>query len=211
MKAILSELGMGDLADKPPACFYCKKTGRPSTSTGNATLAAPSDHHHHENQKLKRCSRCHIALYCSRECQKAHWKLGHKTHCSLGALANNVYLESVPGSEADAMDQLIDAYRLRVEDDYAFAGYNHGLYAREDPFPDFRSFLDLAEGKTGVLPKWWNREKRRICERRALDRDGWSCIAFAVEKPDIQEHYDDSMMPMKLRMLAEMVYGRPIY
>jgi splicing suppressor protein 51 len=195
MKGMLSALGMGDLADRPPACFYCKKT-EPSNAT--------------PDQKLKRCSRCHIALYCSHECQKAHWKLGHKTQCSLGALANNIYLESIR-SEEEAMDQLIDAYRLRVEDDYAFAGNNHGLYAMEDPYPDFKSFLDLAESKTGILPKWWNEEKRKICERRALNRDGWSCIAFAVEKPDIQEHYDDSMMPMKLRMLAEMVYGRGIY
>lgn len=30
---------------------------------------------------FKRCSRCHTKLYCSRECQAAHWKVGHKREC----------------------------------------------------------------------------------------------------------------------------------
>lgn len=29
---------------------------------------------------FKRCSRCHV-LYCSRECQAAHWKAGHRKAC----------------------------------------------------------------------------------------------------------------------------------
>ena len=35
----------------------------------------------------------------------------------------------------------------------------------------------------------------------------FSCIRYAVEKSDIQEHYRDPTMPMMLRMFAEMVYG----
>ena len=31
---------------------------------------------------LKRCSQCHVTLYCSRECQAKHWKMGgHKANC----------------------------------------------------------------------------------------------------------------------------------
>ena len=29
-----------------------------------------------------RCSRCKSAFYCSRECQSAHWKGGHKAKCT---------------------------------------------------------------------------------------------------------------------------------
>ena len=32
-------------------------------------------------KRFKRCSRCHV-LYCSRECQTAHWKAGHRKACS---------------------------------------------------------------------------------------------------------------------------------
>jgi hypothetical protein len=31
--------------------------------------------------KLKRCTRCKDVSYCSRECQVAHWKAGHKEEC----------------------------------------------------------------------------------------------------------------------------------
>ncbi|KAK2462495.1 hypothetical protein APHAL10511_005465 [Amanita phalloides] len=173
-----------------PKCLNCDKR-QPENAT--------------REQKLKRCSRCHIALYCSRDCQTAHWK-HHKSLCSLGAATHTTYLDTLP-TENEAMDQLIDAYRLRVEDDYAWRGENRGLYAQEDPLPDFRHFLDLTEQRPGVLPKWWNKEKRKVCERRATNEDNWCCIAYAVEKPDIQEHYKNNMMPMTLRMLAEQVYG----
>ena len=50
------------------------------------------------------------------------------------------------------MDRLIDACRLQVENEYTWLGENCGLYAMEDPFPDFCKFLNLAERRKGVLP-----------------------------------------------------------
>jgi splicing suppressor protein 51 len=200
------------------ACSRCKK---PEPSN-----AAP-------DQKLKRCSRCRSSLYCSRACQRADWKTGgHKRHCMFGAMVNNCYLDGLP-SEEEAMDQLIDAYRLRVQDDLMYRGHFHGRYAdvaddededehnsrEQTTLQDFRQFLDLAEAQIGkeqsddnctkkpsILPSWWSPEKRAICERRAMG-NGWSVLRYTVEKVDIQEHYNDSIMPMKLRMLAETVYG----
>jgi mitochondrial splicing suppressor protein 51 len=152
-------------------------------------------------------------MYCSRSCQRADWKT-HKTSCSFGAIKSNCYLDTLP-SEEDAMDQLIDAYRMRAEDEFNFRGSAHGLYAEEDPLVDFRDFLDKAEahmgeeglGGSGILPSWWSKEKRRECEQRGMRRSHWSCLLSMVEKSDIQEHYGDGIMPMKLRMLAETVYG----
>ncbi len=31
--------------------------------------------------QLSSCGRCRMKWYCSRACQKAHWKLGHKLYC----------------------------------------------------------------------------------------------------------------------------------
>jgi len=31
--------------------------------------------------KLRTCSRCRLARYCGRDCQRAHWKLLHKNEC----------------------------------------------------------------------------------------------------------------------------------
>ena len=124
------------------------------------------------------------------------------------ALADNSYLSSF--SEEDAFDQLIDSYRMRVEDDYSFRGEVTGLYNQENPLRHFRRYLDLAEAQPGVLPKWWSKEKRAACERLAVDSSRWSDLNCAVEKHDIQEHYKDNVMPMKLRILAEKIYGKGV-
>jgi splicing suppressor protein 51 len=113
---------------------------------------------------------------------------------------------------SNVFQHLIDAYRLRIEDEYVFTRKNIGLYAREPPLPSFRRYLSLAEGRRGLLPGWWNPSARKECEDIAMGRkgDSWSQIAYAVEKHDIQDYYGDSMMPMMLRLVAEHVYGKPV-
>lgn len=37
-------------------------------------------HYERNGEKFRRCGRCRRALYCSPECQKAHWK-AHKHEC----------------------------------------------------------------------------------------------------------------------------------
>ena len=34
-------------------------------------------------QKLKKCGGCGEVFYCSKECQKIHWRAGHKTECGV--------------------------------------------------------------------------------------------------------------------------------
>eukprot|EP00931_Biecheleriopsis_adriatica_P019831 TRINITY_DN13404_c0_g1_i1.p1 TRINITY_DN13404_c0_g1~~TRINITY_DN13404_c0_g1_i1.p1 ORF type:complete len:340 (-),score=55.71 TRINITY_DN13404_c0_g1_i1:27-1046(-) len=43
------------------SCAYCKKLP--------------------EGDKFKKCSGCQMVCYCSPECQKKHWKAGHKQNC----------------------------------------------------------------------------------------------------------------------------------
>ena len=81
-----------------------------------------------------------------------------------------------------------------------------GLYNREHPRADFNAYLNKAEA-TGVLPEWWNAEKRKACVAYGFNKAHWSDLNCAVEKSDIIEHYKNPMMPMQLRMVAEMVEG----
>jgi splicing suppressor protein 51 len=98
-----------------------------------------------------------------------------------------------------------------MEDEYTFKGDNYGIYGGESPVPPFKKFMGLAEKREKLLPSWWNKKKRQECERLACNKSGrneWADIHSAVEKSDIIEHYGDGMMPMKLRVLGEKIYGK---
>eukprot|EP00985_Skeletonema_marinoi_P019921 scaffold11601_cov125-Skeletonema_marinoi.AAC.2 len=54
-----------------------------------------------EKKDVRRCSRCMIAKYCSRECQVEHWKSGsHKEFCS-AAVKNARQIKSDGGTDED--------------------------------------------------------------------------------------------------------------
>jgi len=89
----------------------CKICGNCSTPEGNES--APS---------LSGCSRCGLVFYCSKECQRAHWKANHKHHCipkADRAPQHRKPLEISKGADSDAaatrekcaicQDTLVDA------------------------------------------------------------------------------------------------------
>jgi splicing suppressor protein 51 len=121
-------------------------------------------------------------------------------------LSNDDHLHKLPGKEA--FIQLIGCFRMRIEDEYTYGGKNLGIYGGDSSVPAFRKFLTLAKKREGLLPSWWSEEKRKECERLAMGGDLWADIDCAVEKSDIQEHYNNPTMPMVLRILGEKIYGR---
>ena len=177
-------------------------------------------------ERLKVCGRCKDALYCSSECQKSDWK-AHKPQCGtpdpdmqtspgsslhpfnmFRSSGNKAYLHFM--SQTEVYDQLTDAYRMRVEDMYNFHGDASGLYCGDDPRPEFKRFLIKMEQSLGLLPAWWSKKKRKICEQRAVDPSNWSNINCKVKKGDIQEHYKNPLMPLTLRMLAALICGSEV-
>lgn len=100
---------------------------------------------------------------------------------------------------------LIDTFRLRCDDDYTWGQHHHGIYGENPPLPVFDDFLVRAK-RVNVLPNWWNEVKEGQCKTIAMV-DSYFNIKFATEKSDVQEKWEDNLMPMKMRMAAENIYG----
>lgn len=177
--------------------------------------------------ELKKCTKCKSVLYCNRECQRAHWKK-HKRQCSRLAgegspspaqtgsgsnsssaanpftrLSENTFLHD--GSEEDTFRILVDVLRMRQEDTYTFEGETMPgtIYNGESSSEmAFRNMLWRAKQVQGLLPLWWSSEKEEECIRKNKE-----ALQSAQEKSDIQEFWRDSLMPMKLRMVGETIYG----
>ncbi|KAL5119787.1 hypothetical protein ACEQ8H_002393 [Pleosporales sp. CAS-2024a] len=181
---------------------------------------------------LKACAKCKTTQYCSRDWQKADWKV-HKKNCGANA-SSRMFDANVPAGrlkdleahipnpftkldqgkylydrpEKDVYKLLIDSFRIRQEDDLTFEHKTTpgSIYAGESSsIAPFRVYLDKAATRK-LLPPWWDAEKRNECE--AFGEGGaWNNLRKSVTKHDIVNHYGDPRAPMQLRMLAEAVYG----
>jgi len=96
---------------------------------------------------------------------------------------------------------LVDCYRLRLDDDYAWGGCNlHGLYEDSSPgniAQDFMVFCALA-ARRGLLPMIW--------DWNLFLKEASKNLNYAFEKSDAQEDWG-MLGPMLLRTTADQIYG----
>uniref|UniRef100_A0A0G4HLW5 MYND-type domain-containing protein n=1 Tax=Chromera velia CCMP2878 TaxID=1169474 RepID=A0A0G4HLW5_9ALVE len=183
---------------------------------------------------LQTCTACRLVAYFDRDCQKAHWK-EHKGECSYkpkekkkATQGDGVSSPSPftfgglppPSSWASGLSEdqryewLVDCYRMRADDDYAWGGGNmHGLYsaacdegeeANLTIASDFLIFCRLAV-RHEVVPSPWNWGK--FLKKAA------GMLGFAFEKEDAKEKWGGEnvfsamMGGRSLRATGEVVYG----
>lgn len=75
------------------------------------------------NNNLQRCSRCHIAYYCSRDHQKLDWKR-HKLECLTNKSISNTYLNQ-GSSESEILNSKTEALNP-VKDKIDFNSHYQG-------------------------------------------------------------------------------------
>jgi len=71
--------------------------------------------------KLSACSRCGLVVYCSRDCQRAHWKANHREHCIAKAerasmLQNSVEVDE--GASSSTGDTAITTEKCAICHDF---------------------------------------------------------------------------------------------
>ncbi|KAL8919230.1 MAG: hypothetical protein Q9208_006891 [Pyrenodesmia sp. 3 TL-2023] len=123
-------------------------------------------------------------------------------------LDNNTWLHDRP--EKDVYKLLVDAFRMRQEDNHALEGTvdKDSVYTgARDSTAGFRKFIQLASTRANLLPSWWSSEKQQECEKFGLG-DDWSSLKRKVNKTATIQRYGNDTMPMQLRMFAEVVYKR---
>ncbi|RWA13127.1 hypothetical protein EKO27_g1998 [Xylaria grammica] len=120
------------------------------------------------------------------------------------------YLQGRP--DTDVYRLIIDAYRLRMEDNYTYADicYEDSIYGgAKDGLEGFRVFLQRAKEIPLMMPSWWNDKKQAECEELGRQH-GWSSLAEKINDASVRGHYEDKLIDIQLRMLAEDIYGTGI-
>jgi len=173
----------------------------------------------------KRCARCGVVFYCSKEHQTEDWKV-HKQNCQKKPSSSQTSQTSqssstfIPQKKLDpkawakglskeeAAIWFVDCYRLRIDDMYCWGGNITGLY---DPdatklsiLSDFLRFCRLAVHR-GALPSGWSWS--------AMLTVAAGLLPFAFEKSDAQQKYGQENVfsgyvgGRSLRFQGELIYG----
>ncbi|KAJ5387090.1 hypothetical protein N7509_009631 [Penicillium cosmopolitanum] len=121
----------------------------------------------------------------------------------------------------DVYKLLIDAYRLRINDDLKFRNIQHADPIYEDApnedtihaetsfggTPNLFLFLQMAD-LVGLMPTWWDASETASCIDRAKYLT-WSNIATQVTADDVKEYDGDNSMVLRLRIFADQVIDMP--
>lgn len=105
---------------------------------------------------------------------------------------------------------LIDAFRLRLDDDFKFLNLRHADTIYDKPTcngtPNLDLFLRMAE-LCYLLPTWWNERELISCLERA-NLPTWSDISTKVTANDVKSYYGDPSIALQLRFFAEQTFEK---
>lgn len=110
-----------------------------------------------ESTKLFRCSKCRSVYYCSRKCQKKHWKVSHRLTCSISPDRN----ETSPPSAAE---ELINRKNNEKEKEMMLAWQDTMEELSKVSFSEARENLFCVENK--LIPDTLKEEEEKANEMK---------------------------------------------
>lgn len=112
----------------------------------------------------------------------------------------------------DVFKLLIDAYRLRLDDDVKFLHTVHKdtIYTNtdNDGLVSLDRFLQLAES-ADLMPPWWSAGEITACLTRGCPLT-WSNTSSKITLKDVNKYYGDPLMGLQLRIFGEQVVEREL-
>ncbi len=109
-------------------------SGASATSASGSSSAASNDSAGgscswcgEAKDSLKRCGRCHSVAYCSTDCQRAHWRSGHRTECG----ENEIAIPTPSSSSASSPPVIMDSNMQSMAQAALLASANMDPEARQ--------------------------------------------------------------------------------
>lgn len=112
----------------------------------------------------------------------------------------------------DVYKLMINAYRLRLDDDSKFLNVldEDTIFTTTNiqGLTVLDRFIQMAELE-GLMPGWWNSNEMTVCIATGSS-EGWSSTKRKITITDVNEHYGDPLMGLQLRIFGEQVIGKEL-
>lgn len=110
-----------------------------------------------------RCGRCKVVKYCTRECQRLHYKQ-HKAHCHAPFTRKHKLSATQPRDADHSYNGIFFDVEVTSIDDIVLDGFNIG-------------------GELGSVSVWHRAEGSCIDNYKLEVEDGWSCLTQCILEP----------------------------
>lgn len=120
-----------------------------------------------DNPATKKCAQCHVAEYCSAECQKAHWVESHHLVCFSIVnpdlkKVNNLLHMTYEDEDAKALQDIAHEHQDNKDVMYGIAGMIQMAYDGEHELEEIGDKYDRRARRKAKRANKWRRRKHSV-------------------------------------------------
>ena len=173
----------------------------------------------HEQGASHKCIQCKTVRYCSKDCQRAHWKQGHHAECKLVSSTNSDAC-STPGTsqQGDMSETETGSYAMatllskcEIAERTEIAGWERQMDDTHVPEPSAEKLRQY--GTVVHTSKYWKTTvkgpKGSFFDFRTFFKTATGAAAFHAD-PEVRDDLSEMLLPdSKLPMMDEVTYLLP--